>query len=402
MRGWPLATCVALVAASGEAQQAAPRTPAPAAADAPPDAHTDDQRQTEDAPGDQGPAGAASADPAGLSAAHRPKLSLQIQPERGVKTGEVVRVLVTADAAQGDDVTVPEQDLGQFEIVDKSVRIEPAAGGRQRFNFRLDLLALSPGEARIPALELRVVTSDGVVGSVSTEPRPLAVGSHLGNEPNAKLKPPTKPVAVIQDDYTLLWALGLAAGAALVVLMTLLGARWWRRRARPPPSAPPPAPPWETATRKLQRLRLDKARYLEGDRAAEFVDRTSDVVRDYLGARYCFEGLESTSDEVIEKLDSNPGQGALLQDVVPFLHRCDLVKFAKAEPDADEADLVLAKAFDIVRFRTPDSNQDARQATAAPQSGEASTKGPSDGPPPGAGPEPGEAGGTSHDQSGSP
>ncbi|MFI5308721.1 MAG: hypothetical protein ACHQ53_15295, partial [Polyangiales bacterium] len=43
----------------------------------------------------------------------------------------------------------------------------------------------------------------------------------------------------------------------------------------------------------------------------------------------------------------------ILQDVAAYLRRCDLVKFAKVEPDADEADLVFSKAQDIVQFSMP-------------------------------------------------
>jgi hypothetical protein len=50
------------------------------------------------------------------------------------------------------------------------------------------------------------------------------------------------------------------------------------------------------------------------------------------------------------------GRGAsvgLWQEVAAYLQRCDLIKFAKVEPDQDEADLVFAKAQDIVQFSMP-------------------------------------------------
>ena len=119
----------------------------------------------------------------------------------------------------------------------------------------------------------------------------------------------------------------------------------------PPP--PPPRPPWEIAVEKLGELRRRKQRMVEEGKAAQFVDEVSDVVREYLGGRFGFDGLETTSDEMIVLLRSRGVSVGLWQEVAAYLQRCDLIKFAKVEPDQDEADLVFAKAQDIVQFSMP-------------------------------------------------
>ena len=62
----------------------------------------------------------------------------------------------------------------------------------------------------------------------------------------------------------------------------------------PPP--PPPRPPWEVAFEELDAVRhaglVDEGRY------AEHFDRVCDAVRKYLGGRYGFDGLETTTDEM--------------------------------------------------------------------------------------------------------
>jgi hypothetical protein len=72
----------------------------------------------------------------------------------------------------------------------------------------------------------------------------------------------------------------------------------------------------------------------------------------------------------------------LWQEVAAYLQRCDLIKFAKVEPDQDEADLVFAKAQDIVQFSAP--------AADAYGPGDARPGAPRSGPPP-APPQPGGA-----------
>jgi hypothetical protein len=264
-----------------------------------------------------------------------------------------VKLVIRADAMVGDDVAVPEQSFAPFEITGKRLRVEPERAGRQTFVFELDLLAVDSGEQQIPAVELRVVTKDGFVGTTRTAALSLKVGSLLANEPNAQLKPATKPVVVMQDDYTLLYVLGAIASAALIALLTWLVARYMQRRVRPAAPPPPPRPPWEVAVEKLADLRRRKQRMVEQGMASQFVDEVSDVAREYLGARFGFDGLESTTDEALSLLRSRDCNVGLWQEVAAYLRRCDLIKFASVDPDPDEADLVFKKAQDIVQFSTP-------------------------------------------------
>jgi hypothetical protein len=287
-----------------------------------------------------------------LPAEHVPRVTLEAKPS-SVSTGDVVHVTVRADAVAGDDVTLPEQSFAPFEIIGKRPRVEPAKGERQLFVFELDLLALDPGKHSLPGLELRVVTKDGFVGSTKSGPLAIEVKSLLGNEPNAQLKPETKPVVVMQDDYTLLYVLGGIVGAGLIALLTWLVMRYLQRRVKPLPPPPPPRPPWEIAVEQLAVLRKRKQTMIEQGRAAQFVDEVSDVVRNYLGGLFAFDGLETTTDEMLDLLRTRNANAGLWQEVAAYLRRCDLVKFAKVEPDQDEADLVFAKAQDIVQFSMP-------------------------------------------------
>ena len=288
-----------------------------------------------------------------LPAEHLPRVRVSLTPKSGLMTGDAVTLIVHADVPVGDDVTLPEQSFAPFEIRNKRARIEPAKDGRQNFIFELTLVAFDPGKLEVPALRLRVVTKQGFVGSTTTQAQRVEMKSLLANEPTAKLKPVTKPVVVVQDDYTIPYVLGGIAAAGLIALLTWLVARYMQRRQKPAVPPPPPRPPWEIAVERLGELRRRKQRMLEEGLGGQFVDEVSDVVRQYLGGRFSFDGLESTSDEMLAQLrlrNVNPG---LWQEVAAYLRRCDLVKFAKVVPDQDEADLVFSKAQDIVQFSMP-------------------------------------------------
>ena len=93
---------------------------------------------------------------------------------------------------------------------------------------------------------------------------------------------------------------------------------------------------------------------LDAGQGALFVDQLSHVVRAYLGGRYTFDGLETTTDEMLMQLKTHGASLGFTQEVGQFLGRCDLVKFAKVEPDGDEVDLLFAKAQDLVQLSDPD------------------------------------------------
>lgn len=294
---------------------------------------------------------------ASLSPEHTPKLALKVDPPNGVRVGQAVHVEIAALARVGDDVTVAEQSFAPFEVYKKEARVEPPSGEQQRFVFSLELLALEAGDTPLPAIELRVVTKDSNVGKVRTEPRPFKVQSLIANEPNAQPKLETKPVVVLEDNWLPVYVLGGLAAAAAIAGLTLLAARYYRKRKAAAVPPPPPRPPWEIAVEKLAQLRRDKQKMLDDGQGAQFVDQLSDVVRAYLGGRYAFDGLETTTDEMLMQLKHRGASLGFTQEVGQFLGRCDLVKFAKVEPDADEVDLLFAKAQDLVHLSEPERLQ---------------------------------------------
>jgi hypothetical protein len=300
-----------------------------------------------------------------LPAAHQPRLRVAVTPREGVMTGDLVHVSIRAGALLGDDVTVPQQSFAPFEAHAKRARVEPARDGRQTYVFDIDLLALEPGQHTLPALRLRVVTADGTVGSVTTTPLPVRVRSVLGNEPNAQPKPATLPVIVMQDDYTLAWALGALGVILLTVLLTWLVVRWWSRRAKPAVPPPPPRPPWDVALEKLDAVRREARQLLNDGRERDLVDRTSDALREYLGGRYGFDGLESTTDEILARLRKIDVRGVSRDEIAALLGDSDLVKFAKAVPDEPQCEALLAGAYRVVRATTVTSVPGAGSAPPA-------------------------------------
>jgi hypothetical protein len=88
-------------------------------------------------------------------------------------------------------------------------------------------------------------------------------------------------------------------------------------------------------------------------RYVEHFDRVSDTVRKYLGARYGFDGLETTTKEMMNELHQKHVDVGTLSTVEVFLRDADLVKFAKRTPTEAECVLVLDQAEGFVRTTLP-------------------------------------------------
>jgi hypothetical protein len=282
----------------------------------------------------------------------KPRTLISVTPNQGLSVGDPITLKIEATVKKGVQLSVPDQSLAPFEALARRSTVEDK-GAEQRFVFELDLMALEPGELTIPALTLRAVADDGSLAEVKLDPQPVSVKSLIANEPNAEPKPPTKPVTVIQDDYTLAYVgLGIL-GIAAIAGLTLLIQRWLARRPKPVPPPPPARPAWEVALGKLAELDARKAALLAEDRGEEFIDGVSDALREYLGKRYGFEGLESTTDEVLRALERIRPHKLSLSGVSLLLEQCDLVKFARFKPDATQCDDLWNGAVGLIRATTP-------------------------------------------------
>ncbi len=300
-----------------------------------------------------------------LPPALMPKLHSSVSPTTGLHTGDLVTLKIAAVAKPGIDLAVPEQALAPFEVLDRRSTVVAVEGGR-RYNFELDLLILEPGKHTLPALSVRVVGPKGELAELQTRATTVTVTSRLANEPNAQPRPVTKPVVVMQDDYTLAYAGAGVLTVALIIAITILVQRWLARRPKAVAPPPPPRPAWDVAIEKLEELRKRKDALLEAERGEEIVDGVSEVMREYLGRRYGFDGLESTSDEILTRLEGLRPHHLSLSGVQLLLAQCDLVKFARLPPDAAQCDDLFDGVQGLVRATTPSPTAELQPPRPAP------------------------------------
>jgi len=195
-----------------------------------------------------------------------------------------------------------------------------------------------------------VARASGELVTVCTAPHPIVVEDPIANEADPKVRPnpPPRPQREAWELAKQV-AIGLAVAAVTALLTALLIRRW---KARPKPAPVVPAkPPWITALEELEAIR--RSSLLADQRTGEYFDRVSDCVRKYLGARYGFDGLESTTDEMRAVLKRVYPPVPVLNEIGGFLGECDLVKFARVEPAEDDCLKALTEGEAIVRRTIP-------------------------------------------------
>lgn len=254
-----------------------------------------------------------------------------------------------AEALGDAGFTVPDPDGGAAP----SVRTEAGpTGATTHLSIPIVPLAPAPGKVSLvlPPLPVALARANGEIVTVCTAPHELVVEDPIGKLENPKVAPSPDPRPQREE-----WlAAKIGAVVALVVLALAAVGVWlfrrWRKQPRVAPAAPPKLP-WVAAMDELAALRASPL--LAEGKFDELFDRVSDCVRKYLGARYGFDGLETTTDEMRALLRRVRPNVPELGRIASFLADCDLVKFARRVPTRDECVELLDRGQAIVRFTTP-------------------------------------------------
>jgi hypothetical protein len=277
-----------------------------------------------------------------------------------------------ADPAGGAPATKETDVTGETATTKVSIPfvVLPAKSGTKNLTLPQIPVTVSraSGDPMIVCTQLHLVTAvDPTASEKDPAPHP---------------SPPGRPQ---REDWPLArWV----AGGVLIGLVVGALVAWWVRKQlkKPVPEAEPIRRlPWEEAFEEIARLRasIDYAEAPRDDRGgapapgtsrAELYDAVSDTVRKYLGARYGFsglgfDGLETTSDEMMAILKRVRPAVPELAKIRGFLDECDLVKFARVDPTPFACKDALDVAESIVTLtmpKEPPPGTEAEEASTRP------------------------------------
>ena len=305
-------------------------------------------------------------------------VSARVSPDPS-RIGDVLSYEVTAVYPAGLTINLPiGVELAGVEIVgvEESPAVPTGDGFRKVFTFALQRFEI--GDASVPLFELTAVTPDGEVSTIQVPASKFVVDSLTINEPSPERRGEERPLSPDFPNEAMAWIIyGLLVGVLLAALLWWLFRRFFARG--PTPVLVPVIPPDQIAIEALDSLEVRRVAMLErGDSATYYLDLT-DITKAYIEGRFEIAAMDRTTDELRELLvkgDANLGPLSAT-DVLAFLERSDLIKFARVSPSSDEAREDLESVRDLVAkaetaLRTAKAAADAKARETAHSAGEES------------------------------
>lgn len=121
----------------------------------------------------------------------------------------------------------------------------------------------------------------------------------------------------------------------------------------------PPQPPHVVAIRALEALHHQKL--WQNNRHKQYYSALTDILRTYICGRWGVGAMEMTSDETIEAMRTVELPDKARMDLTAILRDADLVKFAKATPDAEQNETDYQKAYYFVEETKPATEEPSEE-----------------------------------------
>ena len=271
-----------------------------------------------------------------LQGQSQPEISTSVDTT-SIRIGEQIRFTVRVETDSSSVVFFPEgQTFSPLETVEAFKTDTTRKADRILLEKTYALTQFDSGAYLLPTQRIEVdgkgYFTDSLLISVATVPVDTV------NQKMYDIKP---LIGVDRDPLSWLRTLGWIL---FVLLLAGIAVYWFFIRKKPlsPEEEEALLPPFERAMRELKRL--ETSRYLIQDEFKQYYTELTDIVRSYLEEEVHVSALESTTSELILKLEllKDAGQLRLEPDTLnqfrKILETADLVKFAKSKPEVSRAE----------------------------------------------------------------
>ncbi len=242
----------------------------------------------------------------------------------------------------GHGVDLIKMSVPDTQLVDKSTI---------KVSRNLLITSFDTGYVAIPPLTFKYdMKNDSVFSSAQTKALllavvPLKVDMKKGI---ADIKP------IIKEPFSWIELEPYIIALLILIVVVLVGIYIYKRIKNKKPifSLPkkPAVPAHIKAISQLDKLK-EKKLWQNGNAKAYYSELT-DIIRDYMGARFNFNAKEMITTDIVDTLEQKIDKG-LLEESKKVLELADFVKFAKIQPLADENSQALKWAYDFVEITKP-------------------------------------------------
>jgi len=270
-----------------------------------------------------------------------------------IKIGEQIKFTVTVEADSTDQVIFPDgQTFSPLETVEAYATDTTRKKDRLTLQKIYALTQFDSGSYKLPAQRIDI---NGV--GYFTDSLQVNVATVPVDTLNQKMYD-IKELMVVDKSGSAWWKILLGILIGLLVLGGVL--YWFVFRKKPLTEEEKVAllPPYDRALIELKKL--ENSKYLIQDEYKQYYTELTNIVRSYLEEDVHVTALESTTDELIEKLEMLKDAGELKIDddtLIQFkriLQTADLVKFAKSRPETSVAEQ-HRKSIEQIVIKTHDA-----------------------------------------------
>lgn len=286
------------------------------------------------------------------SAQQPPSIELQADTNQ-IRIGEQIILEIGVEADTTATVFFPDgQSFSPLETVEAFKTDTTRKSGRMYLQKKYALTQFDSGNYVIPTQRIEVdgvgYFTDSLLVSVATVPVDTVKQKMYD----------IKSMIEVDRNYAAIWKWGL-----LILLVFAIGAGliyWFFIRQKPLSKEEKEAllPPYDRALLELKRL--ENSRYLIQDEYKKYYTELTDIVRSYLEEEVHVTALESTTSQLIEKLEMLKDAGQLrlddttLEQFRKILQTADLVKFARSKPSIQLAE-EDRKSVELIVIKTKEA-----------------------------------------------
>lgn len=257
---------------------------------------------------------------------------------KNIKIGEQIQYKVSVETPADTPVSFPEgQTFAPLEMVKTRAADTLRDGGKYRLVKEYYLTQFDEGKYTIPSQKIRINNKDYFTDSLLVEVHTVAIDT---------LKQPLydiKPIQEVKKPFTSYgWILTIIAAVLLLLIVAFVYFVFIRKKKFPFLQTQKKLLPFDRAIQDLKKLQNSK--YLIQSQHKEYYTRLTDIVKAYLEEEVHILAKESTTDELLAKINllQEKGKLNLNQETITNLKRvlqtADLVKFAKNKPSDDNAE----------------------------------------------------------------
>ena len=279
-----------------------------------------------------------------------------------IKIGEQITYHIQVETDTTSLVVFPEgQSFSPLEMIESYAVDTLKKNDKYNLVKKYGLTQFDSGSYTIPRQKIIIGTKTFFTDSLKVEVNNVVIDTTKQGLYDIK------PIIEVQESSSDWWKTALIVLLIIAAVGFLLYWFIWRKKPLSEDEKIALLPPYDRA--KLALKTLDESTYLEQENLKDYYSDLTFIIRKYLDEKVYDRALESTTDELITRLNILKAGNQVdlskddIKNIESILKRADLVKFAKSAPDIELAKLdrnTIDVEIDNVKEALPEPTEEEK------------------------------------------